>query len=194
MHVNTIQPTELSDELLAESVSKGNTEMFGVIVERYEQKLSRYGRKFLSEKEDIKDLIQDIFLRTYENIKSFDPSMKFSSWIYRIAHNTFVNYLKKKSSTPLVFVDFDTFLAHPTYEDPSEREREWKELESMFAECLDKLPLKYREVLVLYYSEELSYKDIADVLKIPQGTVGVRVKRGREALEKVCLTVKDRLL
>ena len=192
--MDTTQSSELSDELLAESVSKGNTEMFGRIVERYEEKLSRYGRKFLSDREDIKDLIQDIFLRTYENMKSFDPSLKFSSWIYRIAHNTFVNHLKKKSSTPLVFVDFDTFLAHPTYEDSSEREREWKELEALFSECLDKIPLKYREVLVLYYSEELSYKEIADILKIPQGTVGVRVKRGREALEKVSATMKDRLL
>ena len=193
MCVDTTNSQELSDELLAESVSKGNTEMFGIIVERYEEKLSRYGRKFLSDKEDIKDLMQDIFLRTYENIKSFDPSLKFSSWIYRIAHNTFVNYLKKKSNNPLVFVDFDTFLAHPIYEDPSEREREWKELEKMFGECLGKLSLKYREVLVLYYSEELSYKEIADILKIPQGTVGIRVKRGREALQKVCVSVQDRL-
>lgn len=185
------ETNELSDELLAGQVQKGDAEMFGVLVERYEQKLSRYGRKFFSDGEDIKDLVQDIFLRSYENIQSFDPELKFSSWIYRIAHNTFVNYLKKKSRTPLIFVDFDTFLAHPVYEDPTEREREWKELEIMFAECLDKISIKYREILVLYYSEGMAYKDIADILKIPQGTVGIRVKRGREALAKACEQIKD---
>ena len=191
--MSTTDFKELSDELLAKQIQKGDTELFGVFVERYEQKLSRYGRKFLSDREDSKDLVQDIFLRAYENIKSFDPNQRFSSWIYRIAHNVFVNYLKKKSRTPLVFVDFDTFLAHPIYEDPAEREREWKEMETLFAECLGMIPLKYREVLVLYYSEELSYKEIADVLEIPQGTVGVRVKRGKDALKKACANVKDRL-
>jgi len=160
--------------------------VFGVLVVRYEQKLSRYGRKFLSDREDIKDLVQDIFLRSYENIQSFDTQMQFSSWIYRIAHNIFVNYLKKKSRNPLVFVDFDTFLSHPIYEDPAERERELKEMEQMFAACLDQISLKYREVLILYYSEGLAYKEIADVLEIPQGTVGIRIKRGREALKKAC--------
>ncbi len=177
---------ELSDEQLAELVQKGNTETFGTLVVRYEQKLSRYGRKFLSDREDIKDIVQDIFLRSYENIKSFDPSLRFSSWIYRIAHNMFINHIKKKSRNPLVFVDFDTFLAHPIYEDPSEKERELKEMERMIAGCLDQIPLKYREVLVLYYSEGLAYKDIADVLQIPQGTVGIRIQRGRVALRKVC--------
>ena len=184
--MSTTRSQELSDEVLAAQVQKGNTEVFGVLVVRYEQKLSRYGRKFLSDREDIKDLVQDIFLRSYENIQSFDTQMQFSSWIYRIAHNIFVNYLKKKSRNPLVFVDFDTFLSHPIYEDPAERERELKEMEQMFAACLDQISLKYREVLILYYSEGLAYKEIADVLEIPQGTVGIRIKRGREALKKAC--------
>lgn len=173
-----------SDEALATLVQKGNTETFGILVERYESKLSRYGKKFLSNGEDIKDLVQDIFLRSYEHINSFDPTLRFSPWLYRIAHNIFVNHLKKKHRAPLVLVDFDTFLSHPLYEDPATREQEWKELELMFSKCLEKIPPKYREILILYYSEGLAYKDIADILQIPQGTVGIRVKRGREALQK----------
>jgi RNA polymerase sigma-70 factor (ECF subfamily) len=187
-------PQEPSDEQLAELVQKGNTETFGTLVVRYEQKLSRYGRKFLSDREDIKDIVQDIFLRSYENIKSFDPSMRFSSWIYRIAHNMFINHIKKKSRNPLVLVDLDTFLAHPVYEDPSEKEREQKEMEKMIALCLDQIPLKYREVLLLYYSEGLAYKDIADVLQIPQGTVGIRIQRGRVALRKACAEIGKEFL
>lgn len=184
MHVTDPTLLNLPDESLAARVQAGETELFGLILERYETKLSRYGRKFLSDPEDMKDLVQDIFLRSYERIQSFDPSLSFSSWVYRIAHNTFANYLRKKSRTPLVFVDFDTFLAHPVYEDPHEREQELAELEQMMQEALGKLSSKYREVLVLYYSEELSYKEIADVLEIPPGTVGVRVKRAREALQR----------
>ena len=192
--MSIITPQEPSDEQLAELVQKGNTETFGTLVVRYEQKLSRYGRKFLSDREDIKDIVQDIFLRSYENIKSFDPSLRFSSWIYRIAHNMFINHLKKKSRNPLIFVDFDTFLAHPAYEDPSEKEREQKEMEKMIALCLDQIPLKYREVLLLYYSEGLAYKDIADVLQIPQGTVGIRIQRGRVALRKACSEIGKEFL
>lgn len=172
----------MTDEELAQAVQAGNTDMFGPLVERYQEKLLRYGRKFLSAREDIEDIVQDVFLSTFQNIRSFDPQARFSPWIYRIAHNAFVNGLKRKSRNPLVYVDFDTFLAHPAYEDPAVREREAAEVRAMIEQSLDRLDYKYREVLILYYLEDLSYRDIADILQVPQGTVGVRLKRAKEAL------------
>ncbi len=158
--------------------------MFGPLLERYEQKLLRYGRKFLRHKEDIEDIVQDIFVRAYQNIQSFDATQRFSPWIYRIAHNAFVNELRRKSRNPLVYVDFDTFLAHPAYDDPAPREREQQEIKAMIEKSLEGLDYKYREVLILYYLEDMPYKDIAEVLQVPQGTVGVRLRRAKEALRK----------
>jgi RNA polymerase sigma-70 factor (ECF subfamily) len=178
------EPT-LSDENLAVLVQKGDKEMFAILIERYEKKLLRYGKKFLSDPENLTDLMQDIFAKVYENLRDFDPSRSFSSWIYRIAHNIFVNALKKQQGSRLVFIDFDTFAAHPIYEDPLETEKEEKETQKMIREDLEKIDSKYREIIILHYFEELSYKEISDVLRVPLGTVSIRMKRAKEILKKI---------
>lgn len=178
---------EQSDEHIAGLVQQGQRDQFGVIVDRYEQKLLRYGRKFLSRHEDIEDIIQDVFVSAYQNIQSFDTSLKLSPWLYRIAHNAFVNALRKREKSPL-FIDFDTLVSHPVYEDPAEGEREQRDMRLHLDTGLEKLAPKYREVLTLYYFEEMSYKDIAEVLQVPQGTVGIRLRRAKEALKSVLKT------
>jgi len=175
----------MTDEELVMLVRGGDTNKFGDLVERYEAKLLRYGRKFLSRPEDIQDIVQDVFVSTYQNIQSFDSTQRFSPWIYRIAHNAFVNRLKKNSYNPLVLIDFDTLISHPVYDDPAPREREQKEMSVMIEKGLHNIEPKYREVLILYYLEEMSYKEISDILQIPSGTVGIRLKRAKSALKKV---------
>ncbi len=175
-------PKELSDEEVAKRVQGGEIEIFGVLVERYEQKLKRYGRKYLARQEDVQDIVQDIFLSTYQNIKGFNTNQRFSPWIYRIAHNAFVNALRKNERS-YVLTNFDTIISGLAYNDPSESEREQIEIRKLIDEGLANLPPKYREVLVLHYLEELGYKDIADILQIPLGTVGVRLKRAKEQLK-----------
>lgn len=176
---------DTTDESLAKRVQDGDHDSFGVLVERYEAKLLRYGRKFLSNPQDIEDIVQDVFMNAYQNIQSFDTAQRFSPWIYRIAHNAYVNGLKKHSRNPFVLVDFDTFISHPVYDDPAPREREAAEVKILIDKGLDRIAAKYREVLILYYLEELSYKEIADILEVPTSTVGIRIKRGKEALKKM---------
>ncbi|MHA1211225.1 MAG: RNA polymerase sigma factor, partial [Candidatus Heimdallarchaeota archaeon] len=101
------KPSQQTDEEIARLVQSGNIDIFGEIVNRYEEKIKRYGRKFLSGIQDIEDIVQDVFLKTYENIQSFDTKRKFSSWIYRIAHNEFVNALKKHKKKPLPLFELD---------------------------------------------------------------------------------------
>jgi RNA polymerase sigma-70 factor (ECF subfamily) len=174
----------MTDEQLALLIQQGDKEKFGLLMERYEQKLVRYGRRFLSSKDNIDDVVQEVFIKTYQNMKSFDTDQKFSSWVYRIAHNTFVNAIRKTSRGPLYIFDFDTLISHPVYEDPSAAEREQKEMKAMLDKGLDLLSDNYKEILILYYLEDLSYKEIADILRIPTGTVGIRLKRAKEALKK----------
>ena len=85
-----------TDEEIAAAVQGGDSEAFGLLVQRYEQKLLRYGSKFLISGEDPKDLLQDIFIKAYANIQSFDARRVFSPWMYRIAHNEFINAGKKR--------------------------------------------------------------------------------------------------
>ena len=177
--------TEVTDEELAIRVQGGDKAAFAAIMERFEGKLLRYGNKFLAEREDVVDIVQEVFISVYQNIKSFDGSQKFSPWVYRIAHNAFVNGLKKKSRNPFVMLDFDALLSHTVSEDPLRALREQEEMHKMIDVGLDQISPKYKEILILYYLEELPYKEIADILQVPTGTVGIRIKRAREALRKV---------
>jgi len=179
-------PLEKTDEDITRQVQNGDKEAFGELVVRYEAKMIRYGRKFLFGYEDTEDAVQEVFIKTYRNIQSFDATKKFSSWIYRIAHNEFINTIKKKGKEPLPFFDADTLFPHPVSPEKSDRQTHLREAKEMVEACLGKLPPKYREILVLYYLEELSYKEIADVLRVPTATVGVRLKRGRETLQSIC--------
>ncbi len=176
---------ELTDEEVAKLVQGGDKESFGELMKRYDAKLSRYGRKFLSSKENIGDMVQDIFINTYRNIQSFDTSLSFSSWIYRIAHNAFVNGLKKQKRSMIPIFDFDVFAPYSVYEDPEQTEREKNEVKEWIEKGLEKLETKYKEVIILHYIEDMSYKEISDIMQVPVGTVGIRIKRGKEKLKEI---------
>ena len=176
--------SEQTDEALARRLQAGDKDVFAFFIERYEERLLRYGRKFLPRREDIQDIVQDVFVSAYQNIRSFDPDQRFSPWLYRIAHNAFVNALKWRSRNPLVLLDFDAFLPQVKYEDPDETDRERRDMRVLIDRGLDAIPVKYKEVLILHYLEELGYREIADVLRVPVSTIGVRIKRGKEALRK----------
>ncbi len=176
---------ELSDEAIAEQVQKGDREAFGLIIERYEEKLLRYGRRFHADREDIRDLVQDVFIKAYMNIQSFDPKRRLSPWIYRIAHNEFVNAVKKRIRNPLSYFDFDTILPHAAKTETLLDDISRQELKRVIEGNLKQLDEKYREPLILYYFEEMEYKEIADILQIPMSTVGVRLQRGKMALKRL---------
>lgn len=180
---------QLTDESISQKVQAGDIQLFGVLVERYEAKLQRYGRRFLFGYEDAQDIVQDVFLKAYRNLQSFDPSLKFSPWIYRIAHNEFINTIRKKGREPLSFFDPDTLFPHPVAKEKADDEAKDNELRAMMDSCLNKLDPKYREPLVLYYYEDLDYNSIAEILHIPVSTVGVRLNRGKQSLQKIYLTL-----
>jgi RNA polymerase sigma-70 factor (ECF subfamily) len=177
--------TDETDEQVAQRVQKGEPEMFGELVERYQDKLMRYARKFLLDPDDAQDIVQDIFVKSYENIQSFDVSRRFSPWVYRIAHNEFVNALKKRASRRTVFTfDIDTLLPNLTAEETADSATMERDMKRVLDTHLDALDAKYREPLILYYQEGMDYREISDILQIPVSTVGVRLARARAMLKK----------
>lgn len=179
------EQARLTDEEVVKRVQQGDQEIFGVLVRRYEQKMLRYGRRFLFKHVEIEDVIQEIFLKAYINIKSFDTSRRFSPWLYRIAHNEFINAGRRIKLLPVFTFDLDELFPHLSAKEQADdtiKEREIKELVDGHLSALDP---KYREPLILYYLEEMSYREIADILKIPIATVGIRLKRGKEALMRM---------
>lgn len=176
---------EENDEYVAELVQTGDKDAFAVLISRYEPKMTRYANKFLYNYQDREDAVQDVFIKAYQNIQSFRTSERFSPWIYRIAHNTFINVVRKQSRERVTFFDTDTLFASNT---PDENEMQLREQaldREMLEQCLDELDLKYREVLVLFYFEEKDYAEIAEILRIPKATVGVRLARGRDRIKHI---------
>ncbi len=176
---------ELTDEEIAQRVQKGDIDVFGVLVQRFEEKMTRYARKFLFAGDEIKDLVQEVFIKAYVNIQSFDVSRKFSSWLYRIAHNEFINAGKKKNRLPTFAFDLDALFPHLAARETADGDLERRELKEALDKSLDKLDVKYREPLALYYLEDMDYREIADILQIPVSTVGVRLTRGKAMLKKI---------
>ena len=174
-----------TDEEIAARVQRGDRESFAVLVERYEAKMLRYARKFLLGYEDAQDLVQQVFLKAYVNINSFHTARRFSPWLYRIAHNEFLNAIKKRGREPILFFDPDTLFPHPIAKERPDHELDDKELRIILEECLNELDVKYREPLVLYFFEDLGYKEMAEIMQVPVSTVGIRLKRGKDMLRHI---------
>jgi RNA polymerase sigma-70 factor (ECF subfamily) len=177
--------TDSADETIVSAVQSGDIDQYGLLIARYTDKLQRYARKFLSSPDDIEDLVQEVFIKAYVNIQSFDTSLRFSPWIYRIAHNTYVNHLRQSSRFRSMTFDIDTFLPFMAAAESADDSVLQQELIAQMDTLLSKLQPKYREVVVLHYYEGLSYQEISDVLHIPISTVGVRLNRSREQLHKI---------
>jgi len=134
-------------------------------------------------REDAGDILQDVFVKTYYNLNEFNDELKFSSWIYRIAHNQTVSEIRKKSvrpSVPFEKEDIDRF------EDVFDIV---KDIDNSFErEKIDKalslLDEKYREVLVLRFLDEKDYIEIADILKKPTSTIGNLILRGKKLFKE----------
>ncbi len=178
---------ERTDEEVVALVQGGDPNLFGILVERYEPKLARYGRRFLFNADEVKDLLQDIFIKTYTNLHGFDVSRRFSPWIYRIAHNEFVNAVKKKKKERDILSLFymDILFPHPVAKETADGAAERREIKAMLEQFLQDVGPRYRNPLILYYFEDMDYKEIAEILRIPVSTVGVRLQRGKALLRKM---------
>lgn len=174
---------EQTDESIVKAVQSGDSDLFTLVVERYEAKLKRYAKKFLSRPEDVDDLVQDVFIKVYEHIQSFDTDLRFSPWIYRIAHNIFVNELQKKSRYGIAAFDPEVILPFMPAKETADQETLQDELRTEIDSLLGELRPKYREVIILFYLESLTYQEISDVLQVSISSVGVRMNRAREQLQ-----------
>jgi len=171
-----------TDEQLVSIVRTENKELYTELVKRYEEKLKRYVGYLATDNEWVDDIVQDTFIKAYKNLNSFNINKKFSSWIYRIAHNETMNKVHKErrivNGLDLTIFE-EVFGAHP------EEEYEKESIKKEVLEGLEKLPLKYKEVLSLFFLEDKKYEEISDILRMSIGTIGTRINRGKKLLHKI---------
>ncbi|MBI4090487.1 MAG: RNA polymerase sigma factor [Candidatus Komeilibacteria bacterium] len=183
--------SDKTDEEIAAHVQQGDGESFGLLMERYQQKITRYARKFLFKNEsDIEDIVQEAFIKAYTNIRGFDVKRRFSPWMYRIAHNEFINAAKKRGREKIAYLDLDTIFPQPVSPEMADAEVTRTEMRELLEQCLGQLAPKYREPLVLYYFEGMDYKELSDILQIPVSTVGVRLTRGKSIMKTLVTKIQ----
>lgn len=178
----------ISDEKLAIE-SLANKETFAELVNRYEKKLLRYIQRITGlQTNQAEDVLQEVFIKIYKNLNNFDPKLKFSSWAYRITHNESINHIRKQKDTePLETDDEDVLSLIEILESDVDVERDaiQKETSNRVRSALQKLPKKYRDVLILYYLEDQDYAAISDILKKPSGTVATLLNRAKAKFKHI---------
>lgn len=171
-----------SDKILVEKVLGGNTHAFGIIVKNTERLVAQIVRKMISGEEDQKDVVQDIYIKTYQKISSFRFQSKLSTWIGSIAYHTAIDHLEKKK-IPLFgdgTVQENKFLQTES----SEKEIFTKEIGQILNSEINKLLPLYKTLISLYHIEELSYKEIAEITGLPEGTIKSYLYRARRILKE----------
>lgn len=171
-------------------VKKGDQNAFAEIVELFKDKVYQLCYRMVGNAHDAEDIAQEAFIRAYVNINSYDTNRKFSTWLYRIATNLSIDRLRKRK--PDYFLDAEIegtegltmYSQIPSDELQPDEMVESLEFQEWIQQEINELPVMYRSVIVLKYIEELSLKEIGDILDLPIGTVKTRIHRGREALRK----------
>lgn len=177
-----------TDEELVVLLIASDYGAMSVLIDRYQNPLSRYLRRIgVHKEEDIQDLLQDIFIKIYKNINSFNKDLSFSSWIYRISHNEAISFFRHNKARPEGnMVDDSEELLFKIEDESIDLAQEIDQ--SINAEFLQKAMLgleqKYRDVLVLRYFEDRDYENISDILQIPKGSVATLIHRAKGKLKE----------
>lgn len=181
---------ERSDEALAVEARRGSEEAFRLLVERYERPVYGLLLRMVRRPETAEDLAQETFLKAFRGLARYDPERKFSSWLFKIAHNAALDSLRRDGHPPLSLDapigDDDEppeLPADPKAENPFAR-LAGRDLGRALEGALQGLRPQYREILMLRFVEELSYEEIAEVLEAPLGTVKIHLFRARRDLAR----------
>lgn len=178
---------EVSDNDIIKSILEGNKEDFGLLQKRYKRIIGNLIKKMIRDEDDIDDLIQETFIKAYNALPTFQFSYSFSSWIYRIASNTCIDFIRKRKFN-FVYIDEHTGDDDdPVYEikDTSyqpDLEYHSKEKREILKKAIDELPDNYKTIIKLRHEEELEYQEISEKLNLPLGTVKVHLFRARKQL------------
>ena len=195
---NNIKNPESNEQELISRLKEGQQEAYRQLIRRYQSKLTNIAYSITLDNEESMDIVQDVFLKVFKNIRSFKGNSKLITWMYRITINESLNWQRKWKRR--------FRWQHDSIEDenlsnrdllkkdefgPEESYRK-KELEKILNQGLNKLPEDARAILILKESEDLSYDEIAKLMGINKGTVSSRLFYAREKLKQSLLEVLDK--
>ena len=189
VHNGSIPPDQ---DLVAAALRERNA--YALIVRRWQPVLSRYLRRLLGQSaEAAEDVLQDVFIKVYVNLNDYDRARPFGPWIYRIARNEALSFLRKRKTEPPLVTGEDAQIIIERLSDGTDVQEmsERLRIEDKVRAAIMQLDLRYRDVLVLRFLEDKGYDEISEIMQVPPGTVATLINRGtkqlRSALEALGL-------
>ena len=180
---------ETTDSELVVSAIKGRESSFEELVRRYQRPIVAYVYRMLGDYDAALDVTQEIFIKIYNSLHRYSSEYKFSTWIYRIAHNAAIDYMRRHKQVEQsleIEANDEVFEMQLECKRLSpEQEREQSEWRTEIYSVVQKLPTNYRELILLRHTQDLSYEEIAEVTNLPLGTVKNRLFRAREMMRQL---------
>jgi RNA polymerase sigma-70 factor (ECF subfamily) len=179
----------LTDERLVELALDGDEEAFGLLVRRYQRRLTAFLSQLVGDLELARELSQEAFVRAWSALARFNPKYRFSTWLFRIAHNLGIDQLRRRrlKTVSLYRTDAEGDEVEVVMPDAGKDplgHLENHALASELREVIDELRPEYRELVLLRHFAGLSYQDIADFKEMPLGTVKNKLFRAHSVLRK----------
>ncbi|MEQ1568480.1 MAG: sigma-70 family RNA polymerase sigma factor [Myxococcota bacterium] len=181
-----------ADAELLKAVIAGDGTAYRGLVEKYQGRVYAMAYGMVRNREDARDITQEAFVKAYRNLDSFRLESSFYTWLYRIAMNLSIDFVRKRKrretsgfDETIATREDDGSIADVHHEDGPSRQLERKQLFGRIMGAMEKLPDDQREVILLRELEGLQYKEIADVMGIPEGTVMSRLFYARKKLQKL---------
>ena len=183
----------MDEREIIERVLAGDNDAFGLLVEAYQTRVYNLALRLCGNRDDAFDLAQESFFRAWRSLSGFQFESSFSTWLFRLCSNICLDWLRAKKRRPtvsLTSVDDEGEESQLELPDPGKSPEELlldAEEREALARAMNQLPVEYREILTLRAIQDLSYTEIAEILKIKEGTVKSRLSRARLALRNKLL-------
>lgn len=190
--------SSLEDDVLVKKAMGGNERSYEKLVNKYQRALHFHIMKMVKDHEQIEDLVQETFVKAFDNLNRYNTDYAFSTWLYRIATNHTIDYLRKKKlqtlsiDEPVNTKSGEMEMQLPDESAQTDRDIIRKQRQQMVRKAIQELPKKYRKVIELRHMEEKSYQEISEVLDKPLGTVKAHIFRAREMLYKELKDKRER--
>lgn len=185
--------SKLTDQEVVERAREGRETAFRELIGRYQRPVFSLIYRLVRDREKSEDLAQETFIKVLNALHRYDPSYKFSSWIFKIAHNTSLDHLRKKEPETLSLdgsphattaseIEASTVSIAGNDESPEEYASN-RELGGMLEEAVARLRPEYRTAIILCHVEGRAYEEIAEIMSVPLGTVKTYIHRARHELQ-----------
>ena len=185
------------DQILVKKALGGDQKAYHTLVARHKRAVFHIIYKIVSDQEEASDLMQETFMKAFVSLSTYNPQYRFSTWLYKIAANSAIDYLRKKKrgtvslNEPIKTEEDQIEVEVPDWSKNPEAEWVAKQKAMSIEEAIQSLPKQFREVIIYRHKEDKSYEEISEILKIPVGTVKARIFRARELLKKKLKSLRE---